>query len=130
MLAKRALRFGVTGVLNTAVHVVTASLWIHMVHPNPSMANGVAFTVATLISFTVNTLWSFAGAFNKATFIKFWSVALLGLPLSAGIAGVVDLLGFGYGYGIAAVVCVMPPVNFVLHNFWTYRPADNTSINQ
>ncbi len=118
---QRAVRFGVTGLLNTAVHVVTASLWIHAVHTNPSLANGIAFIVATLFSYAMNTWWTFATTFSKNTLARFSVVALIGLPLSAGIAGVVDWLGYGYAYGIAAVVCIMPPVNFLLHYFWTYQ---------
>lgn len=131
MITRRAIRFGLTGILNTVVHAVTASLWIHAVHPNPGVANGVAFTVATLFSFTINTLWSFSQPLEKVVFFRFFVVALLGLPLSAGIATVVDWLGYSYVYGIAAVVCLLPPVNFVLHNFWTYRVAYNdTPIHQ
>ncbi|WP_294769610.1 GtrA family protein [uncultured Rhodoferax sp.] len=126
MVWQRALRFGITGVLNTAVHVVTASAWIHTVHPNPALANGVAFSVATLFSYGVNTWWTFATTFKRQTLIRFFAVALIGLPLSAGIAGAVDWLGYGYAYGIAAVVCTMPPVNFLLHHFWTYRHEGNS----
>jgi putative flippase GtrA len=115
------VRFGITGVLNTALHIAVASGWIYFVHSNPSIANGVAFTVATTFSYIMNTLWSFSSQFDRMTFVKFWLVALLGLPLSAGIAGLVDWLGLHYAYGIATVVCVMPPFNFALHYFWTYR---------
>jgi putative flippase GtrA len=121
MLTRRAMRFGITGGINTSLHIAVASSWIHFVHPDPSFANGVAFLVATMFSYATNTLWSFSGQFDRATFVKFWLVALLGLPLTAGIAGVANWMGLHYAYGIAAVVCVMPPINFMMHNFWTYR---------
>jgi hypothetical protein len=48
----------------------------------------------------------------------------MGLVLSAGLAQCVDWWGFSYGYGIAAVVLVMPPFNFLLHHFWTYAKPE------
>lgn len=118
---RSVIRFGIVGIVNTSVHIAVASTWIHFMNNSPSLANGVAFTVATVFSYAMNTLWSFSGEFDRATFVKFWLVALFGLPLAAGIAGIANWMGLHYTYGIAAVVCVMPPVNFVLHNSWTYR---------
>lgn len=128
MLKRRALRFGATGVFVTLVHVVVASGWIHFVDGNPSFANAVAFTVATLVSFLMNTLWSFSSVIEKDVLLKFALVALVGLLLSASISGVVDWLGFDYKIGIFAVVCVLPPSNFLMHHFWTYR-AKSTSVD-
>lgn len=123
MLKQRVVRFAITGVLNTAVHVVVATALIRLLHAAPALANGVAFCVATVFSFAMNTLWSFRQRLERRTFFRFLLVSLLGLPMSSGLAGLVDWLGFHYAFGIAAVVLVMPPVNFLLHNFWTYKKS-------
>lgn len=121
MLVQRATRFAVTGVFVTLVHVAVATAWIRLVSPFPALANAIAFLVATGVSYVINTLWSFSSDMAQHVLFRFFVVALVGLSLSAGVSHVVDMLGFSYPYGIAAVVCVMPPVNFLLHNFWTYR---------
>jgi putative flippase GtrA len=133
MLTRRFSRFAVTGVFNTALHSVVAVLWIQHISDKPSVANAVAFTVATFASFFINTLWSFSSVPDRFILSKFMVVALVGLPIAAGVSGLVDEMGLQYQIGIAAVLCVMPPVNFLLHNFWTYRssrsalPKTNTS---
>lgn len=127
MLTRRFVRFAATGVFNTVLHAVLASAWIHYVSYDPSVANAVAFAVATLASFFINTLWSFSSSVDRLVVLKFAVVALIGLPVAAGVSGLVDALGFPYQAGIAAVVCVMPPVNFLMHHFWTYRPTPQIS---
>ena len=123
MLIRRAMRFAVTGVFVTLVHIAVATAWMQLARPTPALANAVAFLVATGFSYVINTLWSFSSGMGHQVLFKFFVVSLVGLSLSAGVSHGVDLLGFSYPYGIAAVVCVMPPVNFLLHNFWTYRQS-------
>ena len=123
-MTNRIFRFAITGIFVTLVHVIVAMLWILWVNHEPSLANAIAFIVATLVSFVINTFWSFASEMNSLVLAKYVTVALIGLFLSAGVAWAVDQMGFTYPYGIAAVVCVMPPVNFAMHHFWTYRIRD------
>jgi len=125
MLTRRFVRFAATGVFNTLLHAAIAAACIHFVSYRPSVANGVAFVAATVVSFFINTLWSFSSSVDRVVMLKFVVVALIGLPIAAGVSGLVDALGFPYQAGIAAVVCVMPPVNFLLHHFWTYRHTHN-----
>ena len=54
-LLRRALRFAMTGLLVTAVHVVAAVLFVHLILANPPLANGFAFVVATVVSYLINT---------------------------------------------------------------------------
>lgn len=122
-MVKRFLRFGITGVFVTLVHIVVATAWMEVVYPLPSLANTIAFIVATVVSLVINTFWSFSSTMSQSVLLKFFVVSGIGLVLSAGISGLVDAMGFAYPYGIAAVVCTMPPVNFLLHHFWTYRSA-------
>jgi putative flippase GtrA len=123
-MTNRIFRFAITGIFVTLVHIVVATLWILWVNHEPSLANAIAFIVATLFSFVINTFWSFSSAISTLILMKYVTVALVGLFLSAGVAWAVDQMGFSYPYGIAAVVCVIPPVNFAMHHFWTYRIRD------
>ena len=121
MFMKRALRFSFSGVFVTALHVVIATAFIELILPVPSLANGVAFLIATITSYLINTKWSFSSQLHGKTLYRFSVVSFLGLFLSMGVAGAAQIYGLPYWYGIGAVTCVVPPLNFVLHNFWTYR---------
>lgn len=121
MLIKRALRFSLSGLLVTALHVVIATVFIEVIWSEPSVANGVAFAMATIISYLINTRWSFSSRLHGKNLFRFGVVSFLGLFLAMSISGIAHAYGLHYWWGIFFVVCVIPPVTFLLHNFWTYR---------
>jgi putative flippase GtrA len=121
MLIKRALRFAFSGVLVTLLHVLIAVTFIEYILPAPSIANGVAFAIATITSYVINTKWSFSSQLHGRNLFRFSMVSIFGLSLAMGISGAAQAYGLSYWYGIGAVVCAVPPATFILHNFWTYR---------
>lgn len=120
-LSVRAFRFAVAGTLATGVHVAVAAVMLKVLLLGPALANGIAFAVATIGSFVVNTTWSFASRMDSARFARFGTVSLIGCGLAMGVAAAAEAAGFGPWAGIAFVVLAVPPVTFVLHNAWTYR---------
>jgi putative flippase GtrA len=126
-LLRRVVRFSISGVLVTLVHIASAMVWLHWISTSSGLANGFAFTVATVFSYCIHTLWSFSAVMERRVFAKFAVVAMLGLGLSAGVGHLVQWLGFSYEYSIAAVVLIMPPYNFVAHHFWTYAKSPSQS---
>lgn len=121
VLLKRAVRFALTGVFVTSVHFVIAILFIEQIMPTPPLANGVAFAFATITSYLINTIWSFSGRIHGRTLSRFIAVSIVGFLLAMFVSWVVELLGFSYLLGICAVALTVPPMTFVLHNFWTFR---------
>ena len=124
----RGLRFGITGVANTGIHAATAVLCLEgfflgapALVAGPVVANGVAFVVATVFSYVVNTLWSFSTKMNRRNLQRFLVVSVIGLFAAMALARLAELIGMPALGGVVLVVCVMPFVNFGLHAFWTYR---------
>jgi putative flippase GtrA len=120
-LIQRGLRFAVTGVFVTALHALVAVLFIHFVVPLPPIANGVAFAVATVVSYLINTTWSFSARLQGRTLLRFLLVSAGGLLLAMVVAWAAQMAGLHYLLGIVAVALTVPAFTFVLHNFWTYR---------
>jgi len=124
----RGFRFGLTGIANTGIHVLMATLCLEgfflgipSLVAGPVLANVVAFLVATIFSYLANTLWSFSATMNGKNFQRFIIVALIGLLATMGLARFAELLGVPRVGSVVLVVCIMPLVNFSLHYFWTYR---------
>ncbi|MFE8032212.1 GtrA family protein [Thiohalocapsa marina] len=120
-MAKRFMRFASTGVFVTFLHAITAELTITNHVFRPPVANGVAFVVATIASYYINTAWSFSGAFRVDTLIRFTVVTTIGFMVAMAVATVVDNMGASHRWGIFAVAVTLPPLTFLLHFFWTYR---------
>jgi putative flippase GtrA len=118
---QQAQRFLVSGVLVTGLHVLVAASVIRFLWLNPMFANGIAFVTATVVSYVINTRWSFSSSFQSRSFVRFCVVSVIGCLLAMGVSGTADAYGWSYWIGIAAVVMVVPPVTFLLHSLWTYR---------
>lgn len=123
MLTGQVRRFLLSGVLATCVHFVIAASLIENGLAEPAFANAIAFTVATAVSYVVNTLWSFSSELGGPTLARFVLVQLLGVGLAAGVSGTVDFLGLHYVVGIVCVPLFVTPVTYTLHRLWTYRPS-------
>lgn len=117
----RMQRFTVSGVMVTGFHALIASGLIRLVHLAPSLANGIAFVGATIFSYVVNTRWSFSSPLHGKNLFRFVMVSIIGLLLAVTISGSAESYGMHYWFGIAGVICVVTPVNFLLHSLWTYK---------
>lgn len=126
-LPRRVLRFGISGVLVTALHVGLAVALITTVAAPPPTANGIAFLAATAFSYVINTSWSFSKPLHGQNFVRFVIVAAIGGGLAVMLSAMAHRLGLQYMVGIALVVLVVPPTTFLLHNFWTYREVSDES---
>lgn len=122
---RRAWRFGLSGLMVTGVHVLVALGFVSYVVNAPALANGVAFVVATCVSYFVNTLWSFSAPLHGRILFRFLCVSALGCGLAMSVSGAAAKLGWSTIAGIGAVALVIPPFTFLMHNFWTYRSVDS-----
>ncbi len=120
-LAKQFQRFAISGLLVTSLHILVAAGLIKLLASSAPLANGIAFIVATVFSYTVNTLWSFSTAPHGKNLFRFICVAIIGCFLAVGVSAIAAQFGLHYLIGIGMVVMVVPPVTFMLHRFWTYQ---------
>ena len=117
----KLMRFGVSGVGATGVHVVVAMTLITRANASPALANALAFSCATGVSYLMNTLWSFSAPIHLRNVWRFGVVSMIGLVLTALVSTSVQIAGGAPWAGIAAVVCVVPAATFAIHRAWTYR---------
>ena len=111
VLTRQALRFALSGLLVTGLHVLVATAFIQIILPAPSIANGVAFVMATVFSYLINTTWSFSRSLHRRNLFRFFVVSCIGLFLAMTISGAAQYFGLHYLYGIGVVVCIVPPVD-------------------
>jgi putative flippase GtrA len=114
-------RFGVSGIGATLAHFVVATALVEFGVLSPTLANGAAYTCATVLAYFVNTVWSFGRTPHGRSFGRYVLVSLFGVTLTMAVASIAQALGAHYLLGILAVVLTVPLVTFVLHVRWTYR---------
>lgn len=77
--------------------------------------------MATLVSYVLNTFWTFRSQATSANAIRFWLVSLLGLCVTLLLSWSAEAAQFDYIAGIALTATLVPPLTFALHASWTYR---------
>ena len=120
-LRRTSIRFVATGIAATLTHTGVVFALANGFSWTAGRANFVAFIVATLLSYTLNSLWSFGARMTRRNALRFAAVATLCAALAALLADGVARAGYGLLVGIGVVVVVITPVSFLLHRNWTYR---------
>lgn len=114
-------RFGLVGIAATLIHLTVAVGLIEGGHVHPGIANGIAFVAANLVSYVVNTRWSFNARIGLDTWSRYIGVSLAAWMLTVAIAWGVDISGGHYLVGIGVIVILVPVLTFVAHRKITYR---------
>ena len=126
-LMQQALRFGSVGAGATLVHLTLFVLIIEQLGTPALLANAVAFALAVPASFIGHCRFTFPVAAGRRAhgpaLCKFALSATAGLALNSLLAyGVVDVLGWHYGYAIVLMAVLTPSSLFQLGRFWAFSP--------
>lgn len=116
-----SLRFVLSGIAATLTHTAVVLTLVHWFAWAAGSANFVAFILATLVSYTLNSFWTFNARMTRSTAMRFAGVAAFCASLAALLANGVASEGYGPLTGIGVVVLVITPISFLLHRNWTYR---------
>jgi len=81
---KKFFKFGITGVINTAIDWGAFTLCVKIFTLGAVFAHPISYTVATVNSFFMNKNWTFGKRknYNKAETFKFLTVNLISLSIS------------------------------------------------
>jgi putative flippase GtrA len=120
---KQISRFGVVGLVATAVHV-GVGLGLHGGGGIPAFwANIVAFCTALGVSYFGQTRITFPEATaGRAAFARFASIAVSGLALNQIIVWLVtSAFGGPYWLALAIIIATVPAATFLALKFWALR---------
>lgn len=120
-LFRQASRFGISGLIVTALHSTIAATLVESAGLHPSWANAGAYVAANITSYLLHTYWSFSQRPSAGSWIRFVTVSIIGLIITVAVSSFIDSLGWHYGIGIAAVLVTVPAATFLMHRYWTYR---------
>lgn len=115
----RILRFAIAGGIATCTHLSVAWLVFNGCVADSAIANVAGFIVANIVSFLLQTHWSFSSKPTLANFSRFSVVSSAGF----GISVLVPLLVGRQHLWLPTliVVCCIPVCSYIAHARWTYR---------
>lgn len=112
--------FAGVGVINTLVHGLVLAGAVEFLELPLLVSHTVAFSVANLFSYVVNSRLTFRVPMSVSRYMRFLTASLVALALTLGIAATADHLGLDYLYGFALVVVTVPVFSFVVVKFWAF----------
>ena len=117
------MRFGFVGLVATAVHLVSALAYHHLLGLTPLMANACAFMTAWAVSYLGNWRWTFeAVTRHNQSAPRYLAVALAGFGLNQTIIFITTgLWSWPLWLGLIPVVLIVPMANFLASRYWAYR---------
>ncbi|MBP3967251.1 GtrA family protein [Paenibacillus lignilyticus] len=132
MKLKIMIKYGVVGIIGTALHFMLLIALVERFQFHPALASAIGFIVVLAVSYYLNRKWTFSsvGTSGLRSIIKYTVVSVSGLMLNTGIMFVaVEGLHLRYTVGQLLVTVVIPLFNFVLNYYWTFRSDDTTTVS-
>ena len=124
-LRARMLRYGVAGIVATAVYFGSVVLFVEVIGLPPVFAAVLATAVVIVSSYVINRRFVFeTDRAHTSAFARFVTASLIGIGLNAGLMHLATaVVHWPYIAGAALATAIVPPLNFVVNHLWTFRAA-------
>jgi putative flippase GtrA len=114
------LKFASIGVANTLLHGLVLGLLVDGLGCPVVWANLVAFGVANLLSYVLNSWITFKVPIAVVLYLKFLAASLLSLVLTLLLSWLAQRHGFNHWQGFMAVVVLVPMLSFAIIKFGVF----------
>ncbi|WP_425609210.1 GtrA family protein [Ureibacillus aquaedulcis] len=116
------MKYSFVGCISTLIYFLSVFLFIEAIHMDPVMGSAVAFIIMTIVSFFLNVKYTFDSIITRQKAIRFMTVSAIGFLLNFILMFViVRIFDFHYFVGELVTISIIPIVNFILNNYWTFQ---------
>ena len=124
-LLARGFRYGIAGLLATALYSGAVAVLVEAAGAGPVSAAGIATVLVIVTSYAINRRWVFdTDRPHASAFARFLAASVLSIVLNTSLMYLsVRVLGWWYVAGLALATAVVPPTNFAINYLWCFRPA-------
>lgn len=117
----RFVRFACVGVGNTIIHLLAVASLVEFIGVAPPSANTVAFALANVFSYFVNSAWTFRRKISLGAYARFFMVSLVGLAISWGCVFTTEFLGIHYFIGVLVSVFFVAGIGYLLNRCFVFN---------
>lgn len=120
------VKYGIVGLLGTAIHVGILVLLVELFHVPAVTATTIGFIVTLLVSYVLNRTWTFeqTGEGKRTQFLKYALACSCGLLVNAAIMYVtVHWIGWSYITGEVLTTIIVPIHNYIWNRYWIFTAA-------
>lgn len=127
MLLRRELflkfiKYSFVGCICTCIYFLSVFVLVERFQWDPVLGAALAFIIMTVASFFMNVRYTFGSSITQQKLLRFLMVSAVGFTLNFLLMFfVVHILSFHYLVGELVTILVIPIVNFLLNNYWTFQ---------
>jgi putative flippase GtrA len=115
------MKYSLVGVVCTTIYFLSMFVCVERLNIEPVSASTLSFIIMTIFSYILNKKYTFGGTYSHTQFVKFVIVASIGFVLNVAIMyTIVSILELHYIIGELVTVLIIPVINFLLNNYWTF----------
>lgn len=130
---KQFVKFGLVGVLNTAVQFVVFYFLFRQFHMPMMVASGLGYVAGIVNSYLINRVWTFEVKEKKQAgeFMRFVAVNIVSMGVNLGALKLLVVYG-GLLPELAQVLAIGASlvVNFIGNKWWTFRSEDGVNFRR
>jgi len=121
-LSVKFIKYSFVGCLSTLTYFLSVFVLVEFIKYDPLYASALSFIFMTLISYLLNRRFTFGSTFSTKTLLRFLAVSLIGFILNFIIMFfIIKGLSLHYFFGELVTTLVIPVINFLLNNYWTFN---------
>ncbi|MFJ5763615.1 GtrA family protein [Neobacillus sp. NPDC093182] len=121
-LFHKFIKYGVVGCVSILIYYLSVFVLVELLGKNPLFGTSVSFVIMSYFSFLLNRKFTFGSDFSYNKLLRFLAVSAIGFTLNFLIMYlVVHVLSLHYSIGEVVTTLVIPIINFILNNYWTFK---------
>jgi putative flippase GtrA len=121
-LFNKFIKYSVVGCISIIIYYLSVFVLVEILGKNPLFGTAVSFVIMSYFSFLLNRKFTFGSDFSYDKLLRFLAVSAIGFTLNFLIMFlVVNVLSLHYSIGELVTTLVIPIINFILNNYWTFK---------
>ncbi|MCM3388591.1 GtrA family protein [Ureibacillus chungkukjangi] len=121
-LFTKFLKYSFVGCICTLIYFISVFIFIEGLYMDPVVSSALSFIIMTIVSFFLNVKYTFGSIITRQRALRFTTVSAIGFLLNFLLMFViVHLFNLHYVIGELVTILVIPVVNFILNNYWTFQ---------
>ena len=119
----RFIRHLMVGSVGTVLYIIILSILVEIFKINAVVSSMFSFLILTIYSYLLSHLWVYHTSSDHVNSIpKYLVVTAVAFFLNTGIMYLfVEVLNWWYLLGIVGAIFIIPPTNFLLNYYWTFK---------
>lgn len=115
----KLVKYFMVGGLSTLIHFLVASLYIFYLNDSLFVSNIIAFFIAYIFSYLMQSKFVFNQSITKQKAIKYFIVQFGALLFAISISNIIDK--YNSYIQTLFVIILMPLITYIIHKFWTFK---------